>query len=98
VLPSLPQDRLVVLLPPPPLDRPAAPQPGHLPRGLVPAVARANVRAALSRHGYIGDDGRLWRAGRRVQQRRCRHSDSIHDCPRGTQRCWLWHDEDDDYF
>jgi hypothetical protein len=76
----------------------AAPQPGHLPRGIVPAVARANVRAAAARHGYIRD-GTLWRNGRRVQEHTwCMHSDSIHDCPNGTERCWFRHDEDDYYF
>ncbi|KXZ48561.1 hypothetical protein GPECTOR_26g464 [Gonium pectorale] len=41
-----------------------------------------------------GDNG-LWRGGREVIRRRCRNSASIYDCPWG-QKCWYWHDEDDD--
>jgi hypothetical protein len=37
-----------------------------------------------------------WRNGRFVSRTRCRHSDSIYDCPQGPARCWFWHDEDDE--
>lgn len=37
---------------------------------------------------------RPWRNGRFVSRTRCRHSDSIHDCPNGPGRCWFTHDED----
>ncbi|GIL77241.1 hypothetical protein Vretifemale_6730 [Volvox reticuliferus] len=35
------------------------------------------------------------RNGRLVSHKRCRHSESIYDCPIGPGRCWFWHDEDD---
>jgi hypothetical protein len=37
-----------------------------------------------------------WRNGRFVSRTRCRHADSIYDCPNGPKRCWFWHDEDDE--
>ncbi|KAG1663531.1 hypothetical protein FOA52_003159 [Chlamydomonas sp. UWO 241] len=80
----------------------AAPQPGHLLHGLVPAVARANIRAAPARqpprHGDIDEDGRLCRGGRRVSKMPCRNSCSIHGCRHGPGKCWFRHIEDADFF
>lgn len=39
---------------------------------------------------------RPWRNGKQVSRTRCRHSDSIYHCPLGPERCWFWHDEDDE--
>jgi hypothetical protein len=36
-----------------------------------------------------------WRNGRFVSRTCCRHSASIYNCPNGPNRCWFWHDEDD---
>lgn len=67
--------------PPPPLDDWAVPPPP-------PPLEVPVLHAAAPR---------LWRAGRQVSFTPCRHSISIHNCPYGPERCWFWHDEDEDY-
>jgi hypothetical protein len=59
--------------------------------GAAAAVARARPVRLRQLRGL-----RPWRDGREVSTTRCRHSASIFDCPHGPDRCWFWHDEDDD--
>jgi hypothetical protein len=68
--------------------------------GDAPAVPRAEAEGALEQGPVVlhraGRRPKPWRNGRFVSRTRCFHSASIYACPNGPDRCWFWHDEDDD--
>ncbi|GLI59474.1 hypothetical protein VaNZ11_001357 [Volvox africanus] len=60
-------------------------------------VPMARLQADLGLVRVFPPQPRHWRNGRPVSRKRCYHSASIYDCPKGPGKCWFWHDEDYEY-